>query len=140
MKKQECFSFGTSLMALMSIVSVINQQLVCIILDGLVAITGSNNGQVMLWDIRSGKLTQSLRHGKALCAVQVVNQRNSQYYSSQAGSHYIVSGSSDPADSADTPLLQIWSTKNTDQHSAALHWQHSDVSGKWLLQKKGEMA
>ncbi|KAI6137593.1 hypothetical protein BKA82DRAFT_149766 [Pisolithus tinctorius] len=33
-------------------------------LDGLVAITGSDNGQVMLWDIRSGKLTQSLRHGK----------------------------------------------------------------------------
>ncbi|KIN95631.1 hypothetical protein M404DRAFT_165279, partial [Pisolithus tinctorius Marx 270] len=33
-------------------------------LDGLVAITSSDNGQVMLWDIHSGKLTQSLQHGK----------------------------------------------------------------------------
>ncbi|KAI6155993.1 hypothetical protein BKA82DRAFT_157279 [Pisolithus tinctorius] len=33
-------------------------------LDGLVAITGSDNGQVMLWDIHSGKLTQRLQHSK----------------------------------------------------------------------------
>ena len=34
--------------------------------DGKIGITGSDNGQLLLWDIASGQLVQALQHGKGI--------------------------------------------------------------------------
>ncbi|KAI5983196.1 WD40-repeat-containing domain protein [Pisolithus albus] len=73
-------------------------------LDGKRAITGSDNGQVLIWDVNSGQLVQALRHGQELHAVQVVR-----YHSSQFNKHFVASGSSDSA--GGKVLLRLWSTE-----------------------------
>ena len=34
--------------------------------DGKIGITGGDNGQLLLWDITSGQLTQALQHGEGI--------------------------------------------------------------------------
>ena len=34
--------------------------------DGKIGITGSDNGQLLLWDITSGQLVQALQHGEGM--------------------------------------------------------------------------
>ncbi|KAI6114731.1 WD40-repeat-containing domain protein [Pisolithus croceorrhizus] len=72
--------------------------------DGKKAITGGDNGQVLIWDVSSGQVVQALCHGEELHAVQVVC-----YHSSQFSKHLIASGSSDAA--SKKVLLRVWSTE-----------------------------
>ncbi|KAI6143929.1 WD40-repeat-containing domain protein [Pisolithus tinctorius] len=73
-------------------------------LDGKTAITGSDNGRVVIWDISTGQQVQVLHHSEDLHVVQVVN-----YHALQFTKHYIASGSSDASE--EQPLLRLWSTE-----------------------------
>ncbi|KAI6007505.1 hypothetical protein EDC04DRAFT_2907708 [Pisolithus marmoratus] len=67
-------------------------------LDGKTAITGSDSGRVVIWDISTGKQLQSLMECK------FVN-----YHALQFTKHYIASGSSDTGE--EQSLLRLWSTE-----------------------------
>ncbi|KIK12045.1 hypothetical protein PISMIDRAFT_121644, partial [Pisolithus microcarpus 441] len=73
--------------------------------DGKKAITGSDNGQVLIWDVSSGQAVQAQCHGEVIFNLQYITQ----YHSSQFSKHLIASGSSDTA--SKKALLRVWSTE-----------------------------
>ncbi|KAI6001909.1 WD40-repeat-containing domain protein [Pisolithus albus] len=93
--------------------------------DGKKAITGSDNGQVLIWDVSSGQAVQALCHGEELHAVQVVRYIT-QYHSSQFSKHLIASGSSDTA--SKKALLRVWSTEYLELTARAFQSRQLQVA------------
>ncbi|KAH7906901.1 WD40-repeat-containing domain protein [Hygrophoropsis aurantiaca] len=72
--------------------------------SGKVAISGSDNGEVYLWEIKSGQRIQTLTHEKEMYAVQTIA-----CHSPQHAKHWIASAGSDSND--ERPCVMIWTTQ-----------------------------
>ncbi|KAG2092257.1 hypothetical protein BD769DRAFT_1371002, partial [Suillus cothurnatus] len=73
---------------------------------GEFAISGSDNGEVHLWNIDSGQLDQALCHGRGK---NQLNEPSMTYCLVQNGRHFIASGSSEHEDWR--PYIKIWSSQ-----------------------------